>query len=494
MTEITSLTITELKSGLAARQFSATEVATAFLSRIAKNGDLNAFTEVLGDSALAEAANCDQLIGKDPGKAGALCGVPLALKDIILLRGVKNTCGSKMLSNFVAPYDATVTAKLKSAGAIFLGKTNMDEFAMGSSNETSAFGCVRNPWDRSRVPGGSSGGSAAAVAANMAPGALGTDTGGSIRQPSAFCSTVGIKPTYGRVSRYGVVAFASSLDQVGPIARSVRDCAILTAAISGHDPHDATSMDLKVPDFEGAAAQASQSPELKGLRIGVPKEYFIAGLNAEVEASVRKGLAHLQSLGAELVEITLPHTEAAVAVYYIIAPAEASSNLARFDGIRYGHRASGALKLEDLYARSRSEGFGWEVKRRILIGTYVLSSGYIEAYYHRAQKVRTLIKRDFENAFANSCDVIACPTAPTTAFSIGEKTTDPLAMYLNDVFTIPVNLAGLPAMSLPCGFDKTGLPIGMQLIGKPWDEAGLFKVGAAFEATTEWHSHKPKGI
>jgi aspartyl-tRNA(Asn)/glutamyl-tRNA(Gln) amidotransferase subunit A len=362
----------------------------------------------------------------------------------------------------------------------------MDEFAMGSSNENSAYGPVKNPWNPEFVPGGSSGGSAAAVAAGICPITLGTDTGGSIRQPAAFCGIVGLKPTYGRVSRYGVIAYASSLDQVGGFASNVRDCALVTQAICGQDPNDATSVNQPVPDFEKSIGQS-----VKGLRIGIPREYFVSGLESETESALRKAIATIEGLGAIPVEISLPHTELAVSVYYILAPAEASSNLARYDGIRYGHRASGDLDLKTLYSRSRSEGFGKEVQRRILVGTYVLSSGYYDAYYLKAQKVRSLIVQDFQNAFKDKCDVILAPTAPDVAFKLGERVSDPLKMYLNDIFTIPVNLAGLPGMSLPCGFTSNGLPIGLQLIGKPWDEATLFQVASAYESATEWHTKKP---
>jgi len=362
----------------------------------------------------------------------------------------------------------------------------MDEFAMGSSNENSIFGPVKNPWNPEYVPGGSSGGSAAAVAAGLCPISLGTDTGGSIRQPAAFCGITGLKPTYGRVSRYGVIAYASSLDQVGGFGRNVQECALITQAICGKDPNDATSANLDVPDFTKSLGR-----DIKGLRIGIPKEYFVSGLDPEVSAALKKAIGVLEGLGAIPVEISLPHTDAAVAVYYILAPAEASSNLARYDGIRYGHRASGQLDLKTLYAKSRSEGFGREVQRRILVGTYVLSAGYFDAFYLKAQKVRALIKRDFENAFSQKCDVIAAPTAPNLPFKIGEKLSDPLQMYLNDIFTIPVNLAGLPGMSVPCGFSASGLPLGLQLIGKAWDEETLFRVASAYEGATDWHTKRP---
>jgi aspartyl-tRNA(Asn)/glutamyl-tRNA(Gln) amidotransferase subunit A len=372
------------------------------------------------------------------------------------------------------------------AGTVSIGKLNMDEFAMGSSNENSAYGPVRNPWNPEYVPGGSSGGSAAAIAAGICPITLGTDTGGSIRQPASFCGVVGLKPTYGRVSRFGVIAYASSLDQVGGFAGNVKDCALITQAICGVDPNDATSATKEVPDFTKNLGQS-----IKGLRVGLPKEYFVSALDSDVNDALKKAIATLESLGAIPVEVSLPHTDAAVAVYYILAPAEASSNLARYDGIRYGHRAQGEYDLKTLYMKSRSEGFGREVQRRILVGTYVLSSGYYDAYYLKAQKVRSLIVKDFQDAFAQKCDVILAPTAPNAAFKLGEKVSDPMQMYLNDIFTIPVNLAGLPGMSVPCGFSKNGLPIGLQLIGKPWDEETLFKVASAYESATDWHTRRP---
>jgi len=430
---------------------------------------------------LAEARECDARLAR--GERGALLGVPIAIKDMILTRGERTTAASKMLADFVAPYDATVVAKLREAGAVIFGKTNLDEFAMGSSNETSYFGPVRNPWNLDCVPGGSSGGSAAAVAARLAPAALGTDTGGSIRQPASFCNIVGLKPTYGRVSRYGAIAYASSLDQIGPFATNIADCAAVYEVIAGVDPLDSTSVDAPL-------ASAAAENDLRGLRIGIPREYFIKGLRPEVEALVRSAIAVLEERGATVVEVSLPHTELAVAVYYILAPAEASSNLARYDGIRFGHRAEGVTDLKELYCRSRSEGFSAEVQRRILIGTYVLSAGYFDAYYVKAQRVRALIARDFTAAFTKECDVIACPTAPTPPFRLAEKVEDPLAMYLNDVFTIPVNLAGLPALSVPCGF-VGDLPVGLQLIGKPWDEHTLLKAGYAYEAATAWHTRIP---
>ena len=483
MTDLTSLPVHELRASLKARRCSALEVTEAFLAQIERGADLNAFITVSAESARAEARAADVRIAA--GDDGALLGIPVAVKDMILTRGVRTTAASRMLQNFMPPYDATVVTKLREAGAIIVGKTNLDEFAMGSSNENSAFGPVRNPWHTDYVPGGSSGGSAAAVAARLAPISLGTDTGGSIRQPASFCGIVGIKPTYGRVSRYGVIAYASSLDQVGPFAANVRDCALAYDVLAGYDPRDSTAVQRN----DGAVAPRLTG-SVKGLRIGIPKEYFIAGLAPAVESAVRGAVATLEQLGATVVEVSLPHTELAVAVYYVLAPAEASSNLARYDGVRYGHRAADVTDLRSLYCRSRSEGFGAEIRRRILVGTYVLSAGYYDAYYLRAQKVRTLIKQDFEQAFTSHCDVIACPTAPTPPFKLGEKVDDPLAMYLSDVFTIPVNLAGLPGLSVPCGFEQ-GLPIGLQLIGRPWEEETLFNAALALETATEWHRQQP---
>lgn len=487
MSDLTTLSLSEMCDGLAAKKFSSLELTEALLQQIEKHKNWNTFISVSADSARQEARNADARLAK--GDKAPLLGVPGAIKDMILTEGVTTTAASKMLANFKPPYSATVVEKLKAAGTVTLGKTNLDEFAMGSSNENSAFGAARNPWNPEYVPGGSSGGSAAAVAGCLTPYALGTDTGGSIRQPASCCNIVGLKPTYGRVSRYGVVAFASSLDQVGALTRTVRDNAIVTQVISGHDPHDSTSVDRAVPNFVAALGKS-----IKGMRVGIPKEYFIKGIDPVVEQSVHDAAKKLQELGVEIVDISLPHTELAVAVYYILAPAEASSNLARYDGVRYGFRAQKPKDLEDLYCRSREEGFGPEVKRRIMIGTYVLSSGYYDAYYLRAQKVRTLIAKDFADAFSQKCDLILCPTAPTPAFKIGEKSTDPLAMYLSDVFTIPLNLAGLPGMSLPCGFSKEGLPIGVQLIGKPWDEESIYTVASAYEAATEWHKKLPTTI
>lgn len=485
MEDICALSVDEIKSALSAKKFSCAELTKAVLDKIERQKELNTFITLSHEYALQRAKEADGKIARR--EHAPLLGIPVAIKDMILTEGILSTAASKMLSNFVAPYSATCVRKLEQAGAIVVGKTNMDEFAMGSSNENSAFGTVKNPWHLDYVPGGSSGGSAAAVAARQLPLALGTDTGGSIRQPASYCGISGLKPTYGRVSRYGVIAFASSLDQVGAFAGNVRDLAYAIQVIAGHDHHDSTSVKLDVPDFFKSLGES-----VKDLRIGIPREYFVAGLDPEVNQAVRNAIDSLAKLGAHVVDISLPNTEAAIATYYIIAPAEASSNLARYDGIRYGHRTEHAKDLDELYARSRAEGFGPEVKRRIMIGSYVLSAGYFDAYYLRAQKVRTLIAGDFRKAFEKQCDVILAPTAPTTAFKIGAKVEDPLAMYLNDIFTIPVNLAGLPGMSIPCGFSKAGLPIGLHLIGKPWDEATLFKVAAAYETATQWHKQLPE--
>ena len=484
MSDLASLSISEIRVGLSSNDFSCVELTQACLNKAEKLAALNCFIELTAERALKAAAGVDELI--KAGKQGPLLGVPVGIKDIICTEGTRTTAGSKILANFIPPYDATVIRRLKTAGTISIGKLNMDEFAMGSSNENSAYGPVKNPWNPEYVPGGSSGGSAAAVAARICPITLGTDTGGSIRQPAAFCGIVGLKPTYGRVSRYGVIAYASSLDQVGGFAHNVRDCALVTKAICGADPNDATSAQRPVPDFESALGKS-----IKGLRIGIPREYFVSGLSPEIDSALKKAISVLEGLGAIPVEVSLPHTDVAVSVYYILAPAEASSNLARYDGIRYGHRAQGTLDLKGLYSKTRSEGFGLEVQRRILVGTYVLSSGYFDAYYVKAQKVRSLIVKDFSDAFEKHCDLIVAPIAPTPPFKLGEKISDPMQMYLNDIFTIPVNLAGLPGMSLPCGMTSNGLPIGLQLIGKPWDEEGLFQVASAYEAATEWHKTIP---
>jgi aspartyl-tRNA(Asn)/glutamyl-tRNA(Gln) amidotransferase subunit A len=483
--ELLNRTIEEASAALAQGATSSVELTQAALDRVAKlDGKIGAYLRVDPAGALAAAKASDaRRAAKAP--AGLLDGIPIALKDIFCTAGLETTCASKILKGYVPPYDATATARLRAAGAVILGKLNMDEFAMGSSNENSAFGNVHNPWDLERTPGGSSGGSAAAVAARLAFGTLGTDTGGSIRQPAALTGTVGMKPTYGRVSRYGVIAFASSLDQVGPFGRSVRDAAIQLGAIAGHDPHDSTSVPAAVPDY-----LATIEGGVKGLKIGVPKEYFIAGIDPEVEASVRAAIDVYKKLGAEIIEVSLPHTEYATATYYVVATAEASSNLARYDGVRFGHRTKDPKGLLDMYMRSRAEGFGNEVKRRIMLGTYALSAGYYDAYYVGAMKVRTLIKRDFDEAF-QKVDVILTPTSPTAAFKLGEKTSDPLQMYLADIFTISAPLAGLPGISLPCGFTKSGLPIGLQLMGKALDEARLFQASRAYERETDWHTRAP---
>jgi aspartyl-tRNA(Asn)/glutamyl-tRNA(Gln) amidotransferase subunit A len=483
--ELTELTIHEMHRGLAARELTSTELTRAFLDRIEATDDkVNAFITICEESALAQAAEADRRLVA--GEGDALTGIPVALKDIFNTEGVRTTCASRILSNYVAPYDATVVAKLKKQGAVIVGKLNMDEFAMGSSNENSAFGAVRNPWNLETVPGGSSGGSAACVAARQAAATLGTDTGGSIRQPASHCGVVGLKPTYGRVSRYGVIAYASSLDQVGPLTRDVEDCAIMLGAVAGYDPADSTSVDAPVPDY-----LATLGDGVKGLRIGLPREYFIEGLDPDVKLAVDRAIEVYRELGAEIVEVSLPHTDYAVACYYLIATAEASSNLARYDGVRYGLRVDEGGGLIDMYMKSRAAGFGAEVKRRIMLGTYALSSGYYDAYYLKAQKVRTLIRQDFLDAFAK-VDVILTPVAPTPAFRLGEKTADPLQMYLSDIFTIPVNLAGTCGLSLPCGFSASGLPVGLQLVGKPFGEETILRAGYAFEQATQWHKQKAK--
>jgi aspartyl-tRNA(Asn)/glutamyl-tRNA(Gln) amidotransferase subunit A len=473
MSDLNKLTIAEAQARLRKREISARDLTRACLDRIAAvEPKLNAFITVCEREALEQADAADKRLAQ--GDAPPLCGIPLGIKDIYATKGVRTTCGSKILANFVPPFDATVIAKLRAEGAVFVGKANMDEFAMGSSTENSAFGPTRNPYDFERVAGGSSGGSAAAVAAFDCLASLGTDTGGSIREPASFCGVVGIKPTYSRVSRYGVVAYASSLDQVGPFSRTVRDAAIMLRTLAGVDPNDSTCSARPVPDYERAL-----TGDVKGLRIGVPKEYFVEGMEPEVEKSVRDALAHLQKAGARTVDISLPHTPYAIAAYYLVATAEASANLARYDGIRYGLRVPAENNIE-LYEKSRAQGFGAEVKRRIMLGTFALSAGYYDAYYLKGQKVRTLIRRDFERAF-ETCDVVMAPVAPTTAFRLGEKTDDPLTMYLSDIFTISVNLAGLPGMSIPCGYDNDGLPIGLQIIGAPFSEETIFRVGDAYE-------------
>ena len=478
--QLTDLTIHQLHDLLREGKTSAQEVTQAFLDRITATDErVNAFITVCRQEALQQAEAADARL--KAGDGAPLTGIPLALKDIFVTEGLRTTCASKILDNFVPPYNGTAVAKLKEQGAVILGKLNMDEFAMGSSNENSAFGSVRNPWNGDCVPGGSSGGSAACVAARQAIATLGTDTGGSIRQPASHCGVVGLKPTYGRVSRYGVIAYASSLDQVGPITRDVEDCAMLLGTVAGYDPADSTSVEMPVPDY-----RATLKDGVKGLKVGLPKEYFIEGLDPDVKQAVEKAVDTLRELGAEPVEVSLPHTDYAVACYYLIATAEASSNLARYDGVRYGQRVDQDRGLIDMYMQSRAAGFGPEVKRRIMLGTYALSSGYYDAYYLKAQKVRTLIRQDFLDAF-NQVDVILTPVAPTPAFKIGEKTDDPLHMYLSDIFTIPVNLAGTCGMSLPCGISQKGLPIGLQLIGSPFGEETLLRTAYAFEQAGDWH-------
>ena len=479
MTDLTALTLAQARDTLRRREFSATELAEAHIDAIAKSRTLNAFTLETPDRARAMARACDVRLKR--GEGGPLEGLPLGIKDLFCTAGVRTTASSRILENFVPTYESKVTANLWRNGAVLLGKLNNDEFAMGSSNETSYFGPVVSPWRRSGsdvklVPGGSSGGSAAAVAAGLCVGATGTDTGGSIRQPAAFCGIVGLRPTYGRCSRWGIVAFASSLDQAGPFARTVRDCAILLHSMAGHDPKDTTCADRPVPDYE-----KSIGASVKGLRIGIPKEYRMPGMAAEIETLWRRGAQWLKDAGAETVDISLPMTQYALPAYYIVAPAEASSNLARYDGVRYGLRVAGR-DLIDMYERTRATGFGKEVRRRIMIGTYVLSAGYYDAYYLRAQKVRTLIKRDFERCFADGIHAVLTPTAPSAAFAIGEKgRADPIEMYLNDVFTVTVNMAGLPGISVPGGLDAQGLPLGLQLIGRPFEEETLFALGSVIE-------------
>ena len=483
MSELTGMTLAGALEGLRNKAFSSTELTGAYLKAVEAGRPLNAFVLETPDHALAQAKAADERLAK--GEAGPLEGAPLGIKDLFCTKGYASTAGSKILGNFVSPYDATVIEKLKAAGAVVFGRLNMDEFAMGSSTENSAFGLTRNPWDPARIPGGSSGGSAAAVVADECIASLGTDTGGSVRQPAALCGCVGLKPTYGRVSRYGLVAYASSLDQIGPMTKDVRDAATLLGVISGADRRDSTSVPEPVPNYVAAL-----DGKIKGLKLGLPKEYRVGGLDAEVKAAVDAAVKQYEQLGAEIVEISLPHTDYAIAVYYIIATAEASANLARFDGIRYGARVEGSDPIE-LYAKTRGAGFGDEVKRRIILGTYVLSSGYYDAYYLRAQKVRTLIRNDFLKAF-ETVDAIVTPTSPTAAFKIGEKSGDPLQMYLSDIFTISCNLAGICGISLPCGFTKNPrLPIGLQLLGKPFGEETLLKLAHAYEQATPWHREKP---
>ena len=476
-------TIAQLAAGLRNGEFSSEELTRAYLDRIAQYDDsLNSFITVCEAEALQQAEAADQRL--KAGDSSPLTGIPLAQKDIFCTDGVLTTCGSRMLENFVAPYNATVIEKFNAAGAVMLGKTNMDEFAMGSSNETSYYGPARNPWNIETVPGGSSGGSAAAVAARLAPAATGTDTGGSIRQPAGLCGITGLKPTYGRVSRYGMIAFASSLDQGGPIAQTAEDAAMLLGTMAGFDRRDSTSIDEAVPDYT-----ATLNDDIKGLKIGLPKEYFEQGLDAEVGKAVEAAIDEYKKLGAEIVEISLPNSSLAVPAYYVVAPAECSSNLSRFDGVRFGHRCEAPKDLEDLYKRSRGEGFGPEVKRRIMIGTYALSAGYYDAYYLKAQKVRRLISDDFKQAF-EQVDVIMGPTSPSVAFKLGEKKDDPITMYLSDIYTIAVNLAGLPGMSIPAGFAQN-MPVGLQIIGNYFDEARLLNVAHRYQQVTDWHQRIP---
>ena len=482
---IKNITIKETAALIKDKKISPVELTKAFLERIETvDKDLNTYITVLSDQALKTAESAENEIMKG-NYLGPLHGVPIGLKDIFVMKDVAATCGSKMLENFISPYDATVTTRIKKSGAVILGKNNMDEFAMGSSNETSFFGPVRNPWNTGKVPGGSSGGSASATAAGLCTASLGTDTGGSIRQPAALCGVTGLKPTYGRVSRYGMIAFASSLDQAGPLTRSVEDAAIILNTISGRDKLDSTSVDVPVPDFT-----KNLNGDIKGMKIGIPKEYFVDGMDNDVERAVLKAIQDIKSLGAEIVEISLPHTKYAISTYYIIAPCEASSNLARYDGVRYGYRAPDADSLRDLFFRSRSEGFGEEVKRRIMLGTYALSSGYYDAYYLKSQKVRTLIREDFKKAW-ETVDVIVAPTTPETAFNINEKTDDPIKMYLSDVLTIPCNIAGIPGLSTPCGFSSDNLPIGLQILGKSFDEDSILRVAHAYEKVNNWNLKTP---
>lgn len=484
---MSNATLKELSVQLAAGACSSVELSRDFINKINRlNKDLGCFITIDAERTLAQAQAADAR--RAAGDAGPLTGVPLAHKDIFCAQGWLTTCGSRMLENFVSPYDAHVVERCNAAGMVTLGKTNMDEFAMGSSNETSYYGPVRNPWNRDVVPGGSSGGSAAAVAARLAPAATGTDTGGSIRQPAALTGICGLKPTYGVVSRYGMIAFASSLDQAGPMARSAEDLGMLLNVIAGFDARDSTSLERPAEDYNRDLARP-----LAGLRIGLPKEFFAAGLTPDVQRAVEVAVAEYKKLGATVVDISLPNMELSVPVYYVLAPAEASSNLSRFDGVRYGHRAAEYTDLMDMYKRSRAEGFGAEVKRRILIGTYVLSHGYYDAYYIHAQKLRRLIASDFVEAF-KKCDVIMGPTSPTTAFKLGEKSADPVQMYLSDIYTIAVNLAGLPGMSIPCGFDGGGLPVGLQIIGNYFDEARMLNVAHQYQLATDWHQRAPQGI
>ncbi len=486
MADLHKLTIAELSDKLSAGECTSVDIVNAVLAAIdARDGKVGAYLTIDREDALAQAKAADD--ARAAGKTLPLLGIPIAIKDLLNVKGQPCTCSSRILEGYTAPYDATVIAKLREAGAVLLGRVNMDEFAMGSSTENAALGKTSNPWNPDHVPGGSSGGSAACVAADEAIASLGSDTGGSIRQPAAFCGCVGVKPTYGRVSRYGLTAFASSLDQIGPLTKTVKDSALLLEAICGLDKMDSSSIDVEVPAF---AEKLSADTSLAGMKLGLPKEYFVEGMDPEVEKSVRDAVEHCKSLGAEIVDVSLPNAKYAIAVYYIIATAEASANLARFDGIRYGMRLDGNNPA-DLYGKTRAAGFGPEVKRRIILGTYVLSSGYYDAYYKKAQKVRTLIRDDFTEAF-KQCDAILAPVTPTPAYKLGEKSDDPLKMYLDDILTTPVNLAGNCALSVPCGFASNGMPIGLQIIGDAFEEETILKVGHAYEQTTEWHTRKPE--
>lgn len=486
--DLYKLTIHQLHDLLVKKEVTSREATEALYRRIkVVDQKLRAYLLLTEEEAYRQADEVDRKIAKGE-EIGDLSGIPMGLKDILCTKGIRTTCGSKILENYVPFYDGTVVKKLRERNAVFLGKLNMDEFAMGSSTENSGFQITRNPWNLDCIPGGSSGGSAAAVAADECIASLGTDTGGSIRQPASCCGVVGIKPTYGRVSRYGLVAFASSLDQIGPITKDVKDCAILLNAISGYDPCDSTSVNTEVPDYKQSLIK-----DVKGIRIGIPKEYFIEGIDPDVEKAVTQAIDLFGKWGAEVKRVSLPHTEYAVAIYYIIATAEASSNLARYDGVKYGLRSKGYRDLMEMYTQTRAKGFGQEVKRRIILGTYVLSAGYYEAYYRKASQVRTLMRKDFEDAF-RQVDVIVAPTAPTPAFRIGEKTEDPLQMYLSDIFTIPVNIAGIPGISIPCGFSRENLPIGLQIMGKHFDEGMLFRVAYAFEQNTDFHLKKPAPV
>jgi len=482
--ELNQLTIHELKEKLLSREITSVDIVESVFKRIDQvEGKVHAYISLLREEALRGAAEADQEIRKDTG--GELCGIPIALKDILCTKGFKTTCGSHILHNFIPPYDATVVEILRRAGAVFVGKANMDEFAMGSSTETSYFGVTRNPWALDRIPGGSSGGSAAAVAADECIASLGTDTGGSIRQPASLCGVVGMKPTYGRVSRFGLIAFASSLDQIGPFTKDVEDCAIMMNAIAGYDPKDSTSVPQDVPDY-----RAFLNRDLTGWTVGIPREYFMDGIDPEVLAAVKKAIRVVEDQGATCIDVTLPHTDYCVAVYYIVAPAEASSNLARYDGVKYGYRAENCRDLLDMYKKSRSEGFGPEVKRRIMLGTYALSSGYYDAYYKKASQVRARIKEDFDEAFKR-CDVILTPTSPTPAFKLGEKTDDPLQMYLSDIFTISANLAGIPGISVPCGYSSQGLPVGVQFLAGHFEEGKLLQIAHNYEKHAHIERRRP---